>query len=326
MEYLVGGIAVSVSTLTVFAYLIFIWWLDRYEREPFWLVLLTFLYGGLFGTLLGCTISAVPGGIAVALCGAEAGNFLGATVVAPIVEEATKGGIFVLLVLSRHFDNETDGLIYGAATGLGFACVENLLYFASAENVEMLVGMAVLRTLFTAIVHCVSSATLGMAFGFARHRRGLLRAAIVVSLGYMLAVTNHAIWNALASVSGFAGLEEAGAAFLLIGCGLVVLAAFVMFGLTQLSLKREHDLIKRYLAEEAARGTIPAAHADVIPYWLKRRRRDWLKPGVDRAAYIENATLLAFRQYQLTHAEGAKRQRLLEEIEQRRAEVRRLLA
>lgn len=323
MEYVLGAIAVISATLIVFAYLIFIWWLDRYEREPFWLVILTFIYGGLFGTFFGCILSLLPGGLAVAVFGAAGGGFIGTVIVAPVVEEFTKGLIFGVLVLSKHFDNETDGLIYGAATGLGFACVENLVYFVGAQDLEQLFAMAVLRTLFTAIVHCSASAMLGMAVGFARHRGGFLRSAMFVAVGYALAVVNHATWNGLATASGFEAMQESGLSVVLtlIGCGLVALAAFVMFALTQLSLKREHDMIKRFLLAEAQQGTIPAEHAEIIPYWLKRRKSGWLPQQIPKEKYVEAATKLAFRQHQLEHAEGSRRERILRDIAEHRAAI-----
>lgn len=327
MGIVIGAAAVLAATLLIFAYLVFIWWLDRYEREPFWLVLATFAYGGIFGTMFGCILSAMPNDLAMALFGPAAGDFVGGVFVAPVVEEFTKGLVFAVLVLSKHFDNETDGLIYGAAVGLGFACVENLAYFAGAQSLDGLIGLAVVRTLFTAIVHCVSSATLGMAVGLAR-RRAPLVGFLVVTVGYLLAVTNHATWNGLATIAGFGSMQESGLSIVvsLAGCALVALAAFVMFGLTQLSLNREHNVIKRHLAVEAARGTIPAAHVEIIPYWLRRRAGDWLPASVAREEYIEAATLLAFRQHQLERAEGADRVAILEDIDGYRARLAKLLA
>lgn len=315
MGAVVATVAVLGSTLVVLGYLLFIWWLDRYEREPFWLVLATFAYGGIFGTFFGCMLSLLPGGLATALLGPTGGGIVGTVIVAPFAEELTKGLVFLLLVLSRHFDNETDGLIYGAATGLGFACVENLVYFVGAESVEALVGMAVLRTLFTSIVHCSSSAMLGMAIGFARHRGGLGRTVGIVGLGYGLAVLNHAVWNGMATAAGFDSLGPGlGLLVFLTGGALVAGVALVMFGLTQLSLKWEHDALKRHLVAEAQRGTLPIEHADIVPYWLRRRRDGWLREGVPRSEYVAAATLLAFRLRQLEHAEGARRESILRDI------------
>jgi hypothetical protein len=145
--------------------------------------------------------------------------------------------------------------------------------------------------------------------------------------GYLLAVTNHAIWNGLATASGFEMMVETGLSLFLtlLGCGLVALASFVMFGITQYSLKREHDMIKEFLAAEAEAGVIPSAHVEIIPYWLKRRKSDWLKPHVPRADYVEAATLLAFRRHQLEHAEGNRRARIEDDIQNYRRQIREML-
>ena len=45
------------AALPVVFYLIVIWWFDRYEREPWWLVLLTFIYGAIGAILLGVILS-----------------------------------------------------------------------------------------------------------------------------------------------------------------------------------------------------------------------------------------------------------------------------
>ena len=86
-------------------------------------------------------------------------------VVAPLVEEFMKGLAFLpLLLLGKQVDNRTDGLIYGAAAGLGFACVENLYYYIKVfdpDHLNLLIQTVFLRTLFTTLVHCVSSALLG---------------------------------------------------------------------------------------------------------------------------------------------------------------------
>lgn len=317
-------VGVAAATFVIFCYLLFIWWLDRYEREPFWLVALVFLWGGLGGTCLGCALSAPFAAIANLIPIAGAGSVISTVVVAPFAEEFTKGLVFVPLVFSDKFDNETDGLIYGAATGLGFAAVENLLYYTSAleKGAAAVLTLVVIRTLFSALVHCISSAILGMGIGYARHRAGSARWLKYPLLAYLVAVANHALWNGTATAAGF----WQSTAVHLLGMALVVAAAVVMFALTQTSLKREHDVIERFLRAEADRGTLPAAHAKIIPYWSKRRKSGWLPPTIPRDEYVEAATLLAFRQYQKEIAHGERAQEYDEDIQAFREQIRMMLA
>ncbi len=100
----------------------------------------------------------------------------------------------------------------------------------------------------------------------------------------------------------------------------------LMFALTQWSLHSEHKIIRTHLLAEAKRGVLPQAHADIIPFWLKRSKKDWLPTHVDKEAYIKAATLLAFRHHQLEIAGGERRERYLEEIATYRQQVQQMLA
>jgi len=271
--------AVVLGTLVVFGYLVVIWWLDRYEREPFWLTLLVFAWGGFGGTSLGCLCS-IPFVLGAAAVGGEAaGSVFGAVVVAPIVEEITKGLVFFGLVFTRHLDNQTDGLIYGAATGLGFAAVENISYalqFAE-EGTSALIFLVFMRTFFSAIVHCISSGILGMMVGYASHRSGAARWVIWPAIGLALASLNHAVWNGLATAAEFEVIGE-------------------------------------------------PSGLEVIPFWMRRRRRDWLPAHVPQERYIRAATRLALRHNQLEIARGERRERYLADIAALRGEIASMLA
>jgi RsiW-degrading membrane proteinase PrsW (M82 family) len=326
MKLAIGLPAVLAATLLLLCYLIFIWWLDRYEREPIWLVALVFLWGATIGVGCGCSINTTLLAPFKETFSAGAAAGIGAILIAPLVEEVTKGLVFVPLVWTDHFDNETDGLIYGAASGLGFATVENLLYFVTFVVSDgfgvaaMLLAIA-MRALFTAVMHSISSALLGVAVGYARHRHsaGKSRWIIYPLIGYVLAVGNHALWNGAAVMAKF------NAGFQLAGIGLVILASAALFALTQWSLNREHKLIRRHLRQEADRGLLPRKHAEIIPYWTKRRKDDWLPEFVDKETYVQSATLLAFRLHQREIADGAHRESYNEEIERFRQDIEELL-
>ncbi len=330
MEHLVLGLgAVGVSTVIIFAYLVFIWWLDRYEREPFWVVLIAFCWGGVGGTLLGCILSVTMSIPAAELIPTAYADVLMVAVIAPFAEEFTKGLIFVLLVFTPYLDNETDGLIYGAAAGLGFAAVENMLYFlatAAAGDPEVFYATVVMRTLFTALVHAISTALLGYAIGYVRHRRLWPRLWLWPIIGYVLAVANHALWNFLVFASGVEFLSETMTdETMLMAMVFVFFMSGAMFVITQISLMREQQIIGKYLADEAQRGTLPKEHAGVIPSWRNRRKKGWVPPGVPHKEYVEAATLLAFRRYQADTAAKRFEQRYQKRVEENRRKVREML-
>lgn len=97
----------------------FIWWIDRFHREP-----LRYLFGSFLRGAFGAFILSVIG-FELSLeifseLSSEREIAIGTTVVAPIVEEAMKGLVIFFLLRYRDFDNVTDGLVYGAAAGLWY--------------------------------------------------------------------------------------------------------------------------------------------------------------------------------------------------------------
>ena len=126
MNHVIIFVSLIVAVTPMVAMLIFIWWVDRYDREPLKYVFGAFLWGGF-------------GAIALSILGTDAGiRMLGgivnttefdfpAVVLAPFIEEFMKGLIVLFLLRFRQFDNVTDGLVYGAASGLGFGMTENFM-------------------------------------------------------------------------------------------------------------------------------------------------------------------------------------------------------
>ena len=109
------------AIIPMVAYLIFIWKFDRYDREPFKLVLQNYLWGSvgaiIFAVVGSFLISAV---LSMFISGEEKLNYLGSFFTAPVVEETTKGLFLFITITNKKFDNLTDGIVYGGAIGLGF--------------------------------------------------------------------------------------------------------------------------------------------------------------------------------------------------------------
>src|SRR2546428_2898878 len=106
---------------------------EKYGREPWGRVLRTFLWSAIFAVIIAGVLELVlvsvhlqVGPVYLAIPSGELGIIILALVIAPIVEEAAKG---VGVYLARPMiDEPEDGLVYGAASGFGFAASENLLY------------------------------------------------------------------------------------------------------------------------------------------------------------------------------------------------------
>lgn len=288
-------LSVVAAALPALGYLLFIWWLDRYEREPFWAVAMTFAWGATGGIALGLAGSLVLLGV---LGGGSAGSsvsVLQIVLIAPLAEEPAKALILLALLLGRNFDNTTDGLVYGAAAGLGFAMTENFLYFASvSDDAAQWQQLVLLRGVFTALMHCAASATFGAVLGRFRYRSAGLQWVVAPLLGYGLASAIHAAFNGLLTLTATTGDGEYG----LLALAIVPVLGVVLFTITQLALHSEHRMIQRELEDEARAGVLPIEHARIIPFHRQRRRPGWLPVDIDRAEYVRTATLLAFRRHQ----------------------------
>lgn len=167
--------------------------------------------------------------------GPNIGTFLLLIFIAPVTEELAKG----LGVMSVRFQiNEMeDGIVYGAAAGLGFAAVENLLYGAVAYLTEglgaslMLVGI---RSFSSALLHASSTSAFG--YGVAKSRLSPQRSGLLAF--YLLAVFMHASFNFFASYGEFfAG--RYGEAAALLGFVAAVILAVVAVSLARSTIARE---------------------------------------------------------------------------------------
>lgn len=160
-------------------------WLDRVEPEPRSSRLHALLWGG--------TIAGLVSGIVNSIVAAGLGEAVAAVVSAPLIEEAMKGLGIYWAVRRREIDGVMDGIVYAGWVAVGFAVIEDALYFADAAASDMLVPVFILRALFTPFAHPLFTAWTGLAIGLGIARnQSLLLSAL---WGYGLAVASHAAWN-----------------------------------------------------------------------------------------------------------------------------------
>ncbi len=135
---------------------------DKYEKEPFRLLLLALLAGA----LIVIPIMAVESFLSMlgeALQGIASAAWT-AFVVAGFTEEMFKFiALFLLVWKSRELNEKYDGIVYGTFISLGFASVENVMYVMQDGYAT---GM--LRA-FTAVpAHAIFGITMGFYFGLAK--------------------------------------------------------------------------------------------------------------------------------------------------------------
>ncbi len=307
------------AVVPMFTYLIIIWFLDRYEREPFWLVLLNFFWGAtgaIFLGILGSIIFQIPLNEVIQAVAPdnkkELINLSGAVITAPLVEESTKGVFLLLMSLSKRFDGGVDGAVFGGAIGLGFGMTENFMYFLSyGTTPSSWLMIVIIRTLFSAVMHCLSTSTFGAFIGYAKFKP-IIYKIILIPTGFFMAVFLHFAWNL--SVS-FQDTTIFGFIFLII-------YMFVMFSIFQISVYFEGKTILKELQDEANLGLLPPEHLSHLPYVTRRFRHGWCPVGIDQKNYVKTVTQLALRKNQYKNTKGNMQQGYLRDIEALRYRVK----
>lgn len=169
---------------------------DDYEPEPWHLVLPVFVLGGL-STMAVLLIrpwfdDLLPLGAGIDRTLADA--FL---LTAPLEEILKMIALLVGIGWSREVDEPLDGIIYGAAVGLGFASVENVFYVfgvidGGPGQAAYVAGM---RGMTATLVHVSTSGVLGFFLGLTKFR-GPRRRWPLIATGLILAIGFHGAYNA----------------------------------------------------------------------------------------------------------------------------------
>ena len=136
--------------------------------------------------------------------------------VAAVPEEAAKVAIIAAVALrSREFDEPMDGVVYGAAVGLGFAAVENFLYVTQNANVF---AVAVIRGVMSVPFHGALGAIAGAYLAGARfggalgaHKHGGWWRARRFVLAWLIPVVLHALFDWCVFSLGALGKQNAAA-------------------------------------------------------------------------------------------------------------------
>jgi len=166
------------------ALVVFIYFRDKYEREPWKLLLVSFLLG---------VLSIAPAMVQELLFQKvpfiNDHVFISAFVGVAFVEEFWK--LFFLLLIPfrrKSFNEPFDGIVYAVLVSMGFATVENILYVVQGGW-----GVGVLRV-FTAVpAHCMFAVVMGYFVGLAKFTKGSKVGYIL--LGFVLAGIFHGTYD-----------------------------------------------------------------------------------------------------------------------------------
>lgn len=240
----------------MFFFAAFIYWLDRYEKEPKILLGAAFFWGVVIAAGGAFIINTAFGVGIYIFTGSETASEFGTTsIVAPIVEEFLKGlaVMIVFFLFYKEFDSILDGIIYAGIVALGFAATENVLYiYDHGYNQAGWAGLWTLvfvRVILVGWQHPFYTAFTGIGFAIARMNRNLFVKLIAPLIGYGIAVTTHAFHNTFGGlIGGLTGLA--------IGTLFDWFGWTIMFGFIIWMIVHERDIVKNQLRDEVNTGLI----------------------------------------------------------------------
>jgi RsiW-degrading membrane proteinase PrsW (M82 family) len=296
-------LTVLASVAPALLYSLLVWWLDRYEKEPWGLLAATFIWGAIPAIILSIVAEFVLGIPFSGFLGEGGAQLVGSGLVAPVVEEVVKGmAIFlVFLVFRAEFDGLLDGIVYGALVGFGFAMTENALYFLGAlleGGVGTWLLLVFMRTLVFGLNHGLFSAIVGMGFGCAAVATSSWQRWLAPPLALGGAVVVHAVHNVTTGVAPELCWP------LLISLandwGGVVVILLIVF----LSWDREKGWIRQELLAEIPLGTLSREEYETVASYGRRMGTQWralVQYGPKQARRVRKhhqvATELAFAKH-----------------------------
>ena len=180
-----GTLIVALTPVIIVAF--YLYYRDKYEKEPFWWLALALVAGGMITIpvifvehILELPMYYMSGYLQVAWEGFAVAGF---------TEELFKFSAFMLIFWNnRHFNEKFDGIVYASFISLGFAGVENLLYVI---NGGLQVG---LTRAFTAVpAHALFGIIMGYRLGLAKFYPGERRKQLTLAL--LMPILFHGIYD-----------------------------------------------------------------------------------------------------------------------------------
>lgn len=287
------GMLLALPTAIVLVALILL--VDRLEPEPRLNLLVAFGWGAGVALLGALIVNSLGESVLAVTLGPETATVLTVSVIAPVVEESFKGALllFLLLVRRNEIDGPTDGIVYAGMCGLGFALVENVLYYMQglASVPGEIWGTVLIRGVVAPLGHPMYTAMTGLGIAYAATHRGVGRVFAPI-LGWCAAVFLHALWNGGSVLFGIGGLVLA---YIVEAAVLLVLVIILIR-----DRRRLVHLIGRYLPAYIPSGLVAPNDIHMLATMTGRRQaRHWARHQAG------NVGVQAMGDYQLAATELA---------------------
>lgn len=258
-----SGALIGFGIVQTVLYLLFIRAIDLYEREPLRYVVPVFVWGFavatsvslVFNTLFQLTLSSVTS--------VQTASFFTAVLVAPVVEESSKGLallliFFIAYIVRRRsglieFAGVMDGIVYGSAVGFGFAIAEDILYGLQYGPETFIV-----RRIFGGFAHAAFTSLTGIGIGLIPWVHNMMLKISLPLLGLFGAILLHAAFNFTATLFGPVG-------YLVL---FFVIMTYIMIIIVWLAIER--NIIRTELYEEVGAGRITPQEYAILPSYFLR--------------------------------------------------------
>ena len=237
-------ILLSIAILPVAGLLIFIYFQDKYQKEPIKSLLKAF-FGGWLAVLMDIgLVTTIEYSIGLFPILPDT-VFYDSFLTAAIPEELCKFLIFMIFIWrDKNFDEYFDGIVYATFIGLGFACVENIEYVFMYGF-----GAGVSRALFAVPGHFLFGVLMGYFLSLAKFTPEKRKKYIFLCL--LFAIIAHGLYDWL--LMFVERLSSMGSDFAYVVSGIVYqafLAGDVLLWIFGMKLVRKHQWNSRQQAEE----------------------------------------------------------------------------
>ncbi len=254
-------------------YLIVLNAIDRYEKEPWSILISCVVTGAVIAPAISVGVLALAGRGAVLPPAFAPG--LKPDALIGIVEELAVGLLLVAIVrtVRGEFDDILDGVIYGAAIGAGFGAAESFLY--ALGGLDLLTRGTVAQLVIAGLNHAFYAAVIGAAIGMAQGFKGASR-WYVVGLGIATAAFFHALHDTLPAIlSRILGQPSAavGAASRLLANAVNWLGLIAILVIVVWAWRHEARILRAELHDEVKNGLVSEADYATITTFGARTRR-----------------------------------------------------
>jgi RsiW-degrading membrane proteinase PrsW (M82 family) len=257
--------------------------IDRNEKEPWRLVLVAAAWGAVVATSLVIWAESLWQEIAIRTLVPGPGFDVSTAFSAGILEELAKGSAVVLLflVMRNEFDDVVDGIVYGAAVGLGFNFMESIAYMTNLYAIFAPDGVGgyaagfqwyARQVLGLFFGHATYTAFVGAGVGIARQLPTRRKKLIAIAAGFLIAIAAHFAWDAWINLfpiekNNFAILEIHLRTLIMTGPFTAAVVALLLLG-----LHIESQALGDQFRKEAALGS-GAITPDEVPILMSPWRR-----------------------------------------------------